>query len=299
MKKEILQSILYNFIAIAISFIAVRITLDYLGEELYGKWGVALSLIYFLNIFEFGLGNSIRNHVTEFIINKKVKNKLKDQILSIWSFQIVLLYIISFTVLFVSILFSIKNFNLFNILCAVFFPLLVCSNLVRPLYNGIKKTRKVYKIKTLSVLYALAFLIIFTKTIRVDFFAIEIVLIVNIIPQIIIKLNNLRRFFKYELLIPFKFYFLIPKKKSIKLLIYSDIFKDGISYFSINIANLFLINSIPILLSNFIGDKEVTIFTLNQKGPFCACQFSFIEFTAFDYQSRNITFDGKWHRVHS
>lgn len=281
MKKEILHSALYNLLAITIGFLIVRITLDYLGEELYGKWGVALSLIYFLNLFEFGLGNSIRNHVTELLVNKKVKIELKEKILSIWSFQIILIYALSITALAVSIIFSTDNFNFFNILCVILFPLLVCSNLVRSLYHGIKRSRKVYRIKTLSTLAALGSLLFFTKFIELRLFALEIVLIINILPQILIKVYYLGRFFIEELDVKMNFYLLIPKGKSIKYLINSSIFNDGISYFLINIGNLFLINSIPILLSYFIADREVTVFTINQKLYGVYLQFFYVILTPF------------------
>lgn len=281
MKKEIFQSLVYNFLSILIGFIAVRVTLDYLGEDLYGRWGVALSLIYFLNLFEFGLGSSIRNYATEFLLNPKAKEKLVKHIKCIWDFQISLLYTISIITLIISILISPKNYNLFNILCAVFFPLVVCSNLASPLYNGLKKTRVVFKIKVLTALTSLIFLLILTKVFPVELFAIELVLIIKVLPIIGIKLFFLQRFFKHQIQAPFNHNFYIPKSENIPTLIGSEIFKTGVSYFSINIANLFMINSIPILLSSFIGEKEVTVFTINQKLYLVFLQFIYVILTPF------------------
>ena len=42
-----------------------------------------------------------------------------------------------------------------------------------------------------------------------------------------------------------------------------------------------MINSIPILLSSFIGEKEVTVFTINQKLYLVFLQFIYVILTPF------------------
>lgn len=64
-KKNIYQSILIKFIGIGMSFITVPLTVKYLDIELYGIWMVLLSILSWVNFFDLGLGNGLKNKLAE------------------------------------------------------------------------------------------------------------------------------------------------------------------------------------------------------------------------------------------
>ena len=63
--KNILIAFLTKGISILISFLIVPITLDYISAEEYGIWMLFASLITWMNLFDIGLGNGLRNKLSE------------------------------------------------------------------------------------------------------------------------------------------------------------------------------------------------------------------------------------------
>lgn len=56
-KLQIYLSLLLRGISIFLSFFVVRVTLGYLGNDLYGIWIVLLSIISWISLFDVGVGN--------------------------------------------------------------------------------------------------------------------------------------------------------------------------------------------------------------------------------------------------
>lgn len=69
------KNIIYNFIikglSILVSFYMVRVTYDFLGDkEIYGLWLTILSVLTWISLFDFGLGNGLRYILTEALVLK-------------------------------------------------------------------------------------------------------------------------------------------------------------------------------------------------------------------------------------
>jgi len=64
-KKNILISFILNGFSILVSFLLVPITLEYLNPTKYGIWLTLSSIMGWLNFFDIGLGNGLRNKLTE------------------------------------------------------------------------------------------------------------------------------------------------------------------------------------------------------------------------------------------
>lgn len=71
-KINIFLSFLLKFVSVALNFILVPVTLNYLGSELYGVWIVLLSIISWITIFDIGIGNGLRNKLVECITNNEI-----------------------------------------------------------------------------------------------------------------------------------------------------------------------------------------------------------------------------------
>lgn len=72
-KKGISQSILtiaiFRVLNVGLNFLIIPITINYVKPEVYGVWLVLLSIISWFSIFDIGLGNGLRNHLTISVSN--------------------------------------------------------------------------------------------------------------------------------------------------------------------------------------------------------------------------------------
>lgn len=73
-KKNIYLGFIYRIASIGISYLLVPLTLGYLDENRYGVWMVLLSVLSWLNFLDIGLGNGLRNRLSEALAsNQKEK----------------------------------------------------------------------------------------------------------------------------------------------------------------------------------------------------------------------------------
>lgn len=64
---NILFSAILKIISLATSLLIVPITINYLNNEVYGVWMTITSIIFWINTFDIGLGNGMRNYLTKAI----------------------------------------------------------------------------------------------------------------------------------------------------------------------------------------------------------------------------------------
>ena len=65
LKKNISILLLLKPLSMVLSYVYIPIVLNFLGEEKYGVWVTLLSIISWVNYFDIGIGNGVRNKVTE------------------------------------------------------------------------------------------------------------------------------------------------------------------------------------------------------------------------------------------
>lgn len=63
--KQLQGSIILKAMTIVASFLAIPIMIGYLGKEQFGVWSTLLSVISWIVLFDLGLGNGLRNKLTE------------------------------------------------------------------------------------------------------------------------------------------------------------------------------------------------------------------------------------------
>lgn len=66
-KKNIFLSILIKGASVGSTFFIVPLTIDYLDVTQYGVWIIFLSILSWMNLLDFGLGNGLRNKLAESI----------------------------------------------------------------------------------------------------------------------------------------------------------------------------------------------------------------------------------------
>lgn len=69
LRNNILFSALLKAIGISCSLLIVPVTLNYLNDEVYGIWLTISSILYWFAFFDIGIGNGLRNYLTQAISN--------------------------------------------------------------------------------------------------------------------------------------------------------------------------------------------------------------------------------------
>lgn len=64
-------------LSMIISYIYVPVVLNYLGVEKYGVWATILTILSWVSYFDIGIGNGLRNRLTETIANKETERSKK------------------------------------------------------------------------------------------------------------------------------------------------------------------------------------------------------------------------------
>ena len=64
---NILYSAILKIISLSTSLLIVPITIGYLNNEVYGIWMTITSILFWINTFDIGLGNGMRNYLTKAI----------------------------------------------------------------------------------------------------------------------------------------------------------------------------------------------------------------------------------------
>lgn len=67
---NILYSAILKIISLSTSLLIVPITIGYLNNEVYGIWMTITSILFWIGTFDIGLGNGMRNYLTEAISQK-------------------------------------------------------------------------------------------------------------------------------------------------------------------------------------------------------------------------------------
>jgi len=99
--KSIAGSVIFKLSSAVISFAVVPMTLGILGKEDYAIWATATSLLAWIALFDFGVGYSLKNKVSEYIALNE-SNKLFETIAATLQFLILtiavllVLFLISF-----------------------------------------------------------------------------------------------------------------------------------------------------------------------------------------------------------
>lgn len=70
LSKSMIISTLCKPLSMIVSFLYTPILLNYLGEESYGIWATILSVVNWINYFDVGIGNGLRNQLTKDICKR-------------------------------------------------------------------------------------------------------------------------------------------------------------------------------------------------------------------------------------
>jgi O-antigen/teichoic acid export membrane protein len=262
-KKNILSSFLIKGTNIFVSFLYIPITLNYLNTTRYGIWMTLTSIVAWIGIFDVGLGNGLRNKLTETLA---INDKLNAQKYVSTAYAMISLIVL----IVLSIFFIFKHWIDWTL---------------------ILNTTKDYgeELKSLTFLVVTLFGIKFILNIISTIFTSDqlpaiggvIELVCNIISLTLIwtithtKYNSLIAFGWVTMLTPVivymiasifffnsKYDYLKPSLKLIKLTHAKSLTGLGIQFFFIQIAVIVIFQTSNILIAQFFTPAEVTTYNI-------------------------------------
>jgi O-antigen/teichoic acid export membrane protein len=268
--KEVLKniglSIIYKPIGILISLALVPLTIKYLGNTSYGLWATILSIISWINYFDIGIGNGLRNHLAREITLKNYKES-REYIMTAYGSVAFISIIILLTL---TVLFKIFNWNsIFNIDSytnqELFFIMLVnlvfivmnfVLKIVATIYYSLQKSSTVGLIQILNQLFNL---IGIYSLYRMEYA--NSLLGISVVYGLGMVLSNII----FTLILFIKNRELIPKFKDFKYDKVKSLSGLGIKFFIIQIAAMIIFTTDNMIITKLLGPEEVTPYNITFK----------------------------------
>ena len=261
-KVQIYLTLLLRGISVFLSFYVIRLTIDFLGKDLYGIWIVLLSIIAWFSLFDVGIGNGLRNKLTIALATKdmvaaKAYVSTSYIILSfiailVFSIFIISAYFINWQSVFNSKLLSIQQYTTMMIMFIGGIVISFVLSLINSILNAYQKSA-LTNIATILTNVLFLCVLFFYKT----FYYGNLVKIVSLFCACLIISNTIITVYFFiknrELTPSFKDY----SKSKIK-----DILTLGGNFFIIQIAVLLIFTVDNFVVLQLFGTEQVSIYNI-------------------------------------
>lgn len=270
--KNILYSLLLKVSSIIISFMLVPITIDYLNPLRYGIWLTLSSILSWINYFDLGIGNGLKNKLTEALAQNNIN------LATIYvSTSYALISII--TIIFVSTFYIISPLFHWDIILGapldyrdelqkvilivtLFFGLNFIFKLINTILHSFQKIALSETFNVIANLISLITIFILVKTQKEESFTL-ICIIFSGTPVIVLLVASIILFLR-------KLHNIRPQLKYINLKYSKDLLSLGIQFFFIQLSCLIVFSSSNVLISYLFSPIDVTTYNIAYK------YFSFI-----------------------
>lgn len=250
-------------VSMVISYIYVPIVLNYLGIEKYGIWSTILTILSWISYFDVGIGNGLRNRLTESL--NKHDNESKCLISSTYAFITIIMIMVVIIVSGIAIFLDWEkifgvcqiNENLTKIILlsvafvAVNFILSICKNVL----YALQKAAYVSVMELMIQLINLGGILVAKQFMPSSLFIMAFIyglsmIIVNAITNIVIYSKNKN---------------LCPNFKYIDTQSGKQITNLGLQFFVIQISALVLFTTDNLIISHLYGAVNVTPYSTVNK----------------------------------
>ena len=262
-KKNIYFSFLIKGFSISISLLLVPLTLNYLSVYEFGVWLTLSSIFTWINYFDIGLGNGLRNRLAESMARQ---DKKLGQIYVSTTFFILSLIV---TVVFLIFLAfqpylnwaeilnadpeKVADLNRVIILSFAFFCLNFLFKIVGIIYAAAQKPAFNDLITLLGSLLSLIVIFILTKT--TEGTLMNVALVFSAAPTVILLVAYPITFYGY-----FKDF--RPKIRAVKPYYAKDLMNLGAQFFILQISGLLIFGTSNIIISRILGPEQVAPYNI-------------------------------------
>lgn len=265
-KMNIIYSLLIKGVSVLIGFILIPLTINYINPTQYGIWLTISSMVLWINTFDIGLSNGLRNKIAHSLALNEHENIVKYI-----STTYLILFLISgltFLVFFLSgsffnwnDLLKINNSINFNIWPIILITLgTFCIRFfLQPINSVLIASHQQYKTSIILLLgQVLTLILTYLLTIFFKSSLLLLVLVVGLSPVIIFLLANI-----YYFSTSLKQY--CPTFSAIDLTSAKSLFNTGGVFFLIQIGAIILFQTDNILITRILGPQDVTVFNIAYK----------------------------------
>lgn len=266
-------------VAMVVSLLYVRIILSYLGVEKYGVWSTLLTILSWVSYFDIGIGNGLRNKLTE-AISKGNESESKKLISSAYAFIAIIMIAIMIIVVVVAqfvnwnVIFGVAaNFeetlsvivSLSIVFVAGNFILSICRNIL----YAIQKASVVSILELSTQVINLILVLILRTCTTGNVLTVTLVyggsmVAVNVLCSLILFIRK-KQF--------------LPSLKQVDLSVGKGLTSLGMKFFVVQICALVLYSTDSLMISLLYGASDVTPYATVNK-VFTAVSSMFIAFIA-------------------
>lgn len=262
-KKNILYSFVIKGISIVISLLLVPLTIGYLNTFEYGVWLTLSSVLMWVNFFDIGLGNGLRNKLAEAIARGDVE---LGKIYVSTTFFMLLILMSSLFLIFVffqnwinwSDILNIKTSLIPNLngLVTIVFGLF-CVNIVLKFIGNVYLANQKPAMNDLIALLGnvLSLILIYFLTLFYKGSLQKVAIVYSASPVVILMLFYPIVFYK-------QYSSFRPSIKSIKLKYFKDLIGLGVQFFFMQVGGMLIFATSNIIISQYLNPAEVTSYNI-------------------------------------
>ncbi len=264
--KNVLASFFIKGLSIIVGFVMVRVTLDYLDQTRYGIWLTLSSFLTWFSFFEIGLGSGLRNKLAEALA---VKNYELGRIYVSTTYAILSMVIGGVAVVFFGINWFLDWSVILNTDPALagqlsgvaaivfgFFFLRFVIKLIGIVLYADQRPAMANLFGPLGNLLALIIIFILTKTTQGSLIYLGWVL--SVAPILVLVVAS---FYFYGA--PYRA--IAPHIKYVRFSYSKDLLNLGVQFFFLQIIGLVLYQSSNIIITQYFGPAEVTVYNIAYK----------------------------------
>jgi len=263
LKKNIYFSFLIKGFSISISFLLVPLTLNYLSAYEFGVWITLSSILTWINYFDIGLGNGLRNRLAE---SMAIGDEKLGQIYISTTFFILSVIITVIFLLFIALQPFLNWDKILNVdptkvanlnsVITISFALFCTSflfKLIGIVYSSAQKPAINDLITLLGSFLSLIIIFILTKTTEATLM--KVALTFSVAPVIVLLAAYPITFYRY-----FKNY--RPKLSAVNHRYTKDLMNLGIQFFILQISGLVIFGTSNVIISRIFGPEQVTPYSI-------------------------------------
>lgn len=266
LRTNILFSGLLKIVGLGISFLLVPLTLGYLNDIQYGIWLVISSVLYWVEVFDIGLGNGMRNYLSAAI---SLKEWDKARIYLSTTLRILSILALALSIISTLIVYNVNLQRFFN---TTAIPL---TELRRSLLTALIFTLIMFVVKNIGIVLismqkyalsdmikvlgnALSLMAIYILTRIGDGQLYPVVFAFSAIPVLMFFLTMIPLFHHYPNL--------RPRWKDFNPQVANEIFGKGMNFFLIQVTSCLVIyGGANFFVTQYCGPAQVTVFNIAYK----------------------------------
>jgi len=266
-KREMLYSLFIDGLSVLIGLFYVPLLLNFLTQEKYGIWLTLTSILGWFSFFDIGLGNGLRNKLTEAFakgnlkLGKKLVSTTYALLICIFSVVLLIFHLSNFFLEWDSILNTktIGNMELYILTSIVFtfFILRFIVQIISVVYLADQRPSISKLITTSGNLVSFLIVLILTR-ITIKGNLILLGTIISAIPVMLFLVVSITSFNS-------RYKQLKPSIKQIDLKVSNGLVNLGAKFFVLQVSYLIAYTSSNILITQFYGPAEVTIYNIAYK----------------------------------